>query len=102
MATCRWNSYARQCQLACLGGLLAGIRNFHDAAIEYHVMVYKGWLTHRLLGFLNAGLNLLYGGLEVIVDEVDLIFVDDGDGGLGGELFGARPPHSPVPSHASF
>jgi hypothetical protein len=30
------------------------------------------------------------------------MFPNDRDRGLGGELFWARPPHTPVPSHANF
>ena len=55
--------------------------------------------THGLLGLLNTCFNLLYTILQFILDDVDLMFPDDGNGCFGSELFRARPPHSPVPSH---
>lgn len=55
--------------------------------------------THRLLRLLNTGFNLLKSALDLIVDNVDLLFPYDGNRGLGSELLRARPPHSPVPSH---
>lgn len=58
--------------------------------------------THRLLRLLDTGLNLLKGILDLILDKIYLMFADYGDGGLGGELFRARPPHTPVPSHTNF
>ena len=61
-----------------------------------------GGNTYRLFGLLHAGLNLLKGILDFVIDEIYLVLTDYGDGGLGGELFRARPPHSPVPSHANF
>lgn len=59
-------------------------------------------MAYRFLRLLNPGLNLLEGTLGLIVDGVNLVFADDGDGSLGGELFRARPPQSPVPSHPNF
>lgn len=58
--------------------------------------------THRFFRLLNTSFNLLEGILDLVVDDVDLMFPNDRDRGLGGELFWARPPHTPVPSHANF
>lgn len=37
--------------------------------------------------------------MDVIVDGIDFVFPDDGNGRLRGELFRARPTQAPVPSH---
>lgn len=36
----------------------------------------------------------------VFIEGIDLVLPDDGDGRLGGELLGARPAQTPVPSHS--
>lgn len=56
--------------------------------------------THRLLSLFDTGLDLLECRLNLIFYEIDLVFADDGDGRLGGELFRARPAQAPVPSHS--
>lgn len=61
-----------------------------------------GMGTHRLLRLLHAGLNLLQGILDLVINDINVLLSDYGDRGLGGELFWARPPHSPVPSHPNF
>lgn len=56
--------------------------------------------TYGFLGFFDAGLDLLQRALELIVEGIDFVLVDDGDGCLGGELLGACPPQAAVPGHS--
>lgn len=56
--------------------------------------------TYGLLGLFDAGFDLLECRLEFIVDYIDLMFADDGDGRLSSELLRARPAQAPIPSHS--
>ena len=60
----------------------------------------KGVDTHRLLGLFHASFDLLQRCLDLIIQGIYLLFADNGDRCLGGELLGARPAQAAVPSHS--
>lgn len=99
MATCKWNSYVTRARVSLVKISCRLAMISRDPCRDEAKIRCRG-ATHRFLGLFDAGFDLLKGCLELVVDLIDLVLANNGDGRLGGELLGARPAQAPVPSHS--